>query len=225
MFAKGAPGTARIGSPRVQEPHPRRFTFPDSKRELRATGVYAVALILRLTGERVASVYGFTANYFFEEHQRNGAEDFGLISMQLESGVSATVAAGRIGVQSHPGGGPMQVTLVGEHGSVTLDAARPRLEVFCDEPVWSPPPSDPSDPMSIWRSTQVAAGGPPKQGWLPLRDGQDDAVAFVDCLVSGARPAVTARDGAAAVETLMAAYVSASRGQPVVPAEIDWPAN
>ena len=36
---------------------------------------------------------------------------------------------------------------------------------------------------------------------------------------------VTARDGAALVETLMAAYVSTHRGEPVVPAAVEWPGD
>jgi myo-inositol 2-dehydrogenase / D-chiro-inositol 1-dehydrogenase len=82
MFAKGHAGTASLGTPRQQEPFPRRFTFIDSKRELRATGVYALSLIRWLTQVEVRSVWADTANYFFAEHQRNDVEDFGLMSLE-----------------------------------------------------------------------------------------------------------------------------------------------
>jgi predicted dehydrogenase len=224
LFAKGHPGTAPLGERRRQEPFPRRFSFVDSKRELRATGVYAVGLIRWLTGASVRSVYALTANYFFVEHYRNGAEDFGLMSLELENGVTATVTAGRIGWASHPNSGPMRLTLVGDRGCATIDASRPRVEVWCDEPPWTPPRALPEDPMGFWQSTQNAPGTRPKEIWLPVADTvRGDAAAFLDCIEQQRDAEVTAADGAALVETLMAAYVSASRGEPVDPATIDWP--
>lgn len=237
MFAKGHPGSAPLGERRQQEPFPRRFTFPDSKRELRATGVYALNLIcwlLQLAGRdtaardaghgNVRSVYALTANYFFAEHYKNDTEDFGLMSLEMEGGVTATVTAGRIGWASHPAGGPMRLTLVGDAGSVTIDAHRPRLEIECDAPPWSPPPPAPEDPMGFWLSTQQTSETEPKERWLPLAAAnRSDASCFVDCIVEGREAEVTAADGAALVETLMAAYVSAARGLPVDPAAIDWP--
>jgi predicted dehydrogenase len=226
LFAKGHPGTAPLKEPRRQEPFPARFSFVDSKRELRATGVYAVSLIRTLTaGAAVRSVYALTANYFFVEHHRNGAEDFGLMSLELENGVTATVTAGRIGWASHAGSGPMRVTLVGDRESATIDAHRPRVEVWCDEPPWTPPKPLPEDPMGFWQSTQEAPGTRPKEHWLPVVAGarRGDAAAFLDCIEQQRDPDVTAADGAALVETLMAAYVSAARGEPVHPRAIDWP--
>jgi predicted dehydrogenase len=226
MFAKGHAGTARLGAPRRQEPFPSRFTFPDSKRELRATGVYALSLIRWLTRAEVRSVWAVTANYFFAEHQRNDTEDFGLMSLALEGGLTATVTAGRIGWCSHPKGGPMRVTLTGTAGTLTIDADQPRVEVYCDEEPWTPPSPDPEDPMGFWRSTQRAPDVRPKRGWVLLREegeSPEDAARFLDCIEQGTEAEVTAQDGAALVETLMAAYVSASRGEAVEPSSIDWP--
>jgi myo-inositol 2-dehydrogenase / D-chiro-inositol 1-dehydrogenase len=224
MFAKGHPGTAALGRPRRQEPFPRRFTFPDSKRELRATGVYALSLIRWLTRAEVRSVWAVTTNYFFAEHQRNDTEDFGLMSLELEGGLTATVTAGRIGWCSHPRGGPQRLTLVGTRGTLTLDAHQPRVEVYCDEAPWTPPAPDPSDPMGFWHSTQEATV-PPKRTWVPLSAGgeRSDAACFLDCIEQGREAEVTAQDGAALVEALMAAYASAARGEPVEPAAVEWP--
>jgi predicted dehydrogenase len=226
MFAKGRPGTAKLGTPRKQEPFPSRFTFPDSKRELRATGVYALSLIRWLTRAEVRSIWAITANYFFAEHQRNDTEDFGLMSLELEGGLTATVTAGRIGAGSHPRGGPMRLTLVGTRGTLTIDANEPHVEVYCDEEPWTPPPPDPNDPMGFWRSTQIAPGARPKRGWVLLREegeSPEDAARFLDCIEQGNEAEVTARDGAALVETLMAAYVSASRGEAEDPPSVEWP--
>ena len=80
--------------------------------------------------------------------------------------------------------------------------------------------------MSFWRSTQVRARGPAKRAWLLTRgegEAPDDARAFVDCILAGREAEVTARDGAHAVETLMAAYVSAARGEAVCLHDIAWP--
>jgi myo-inositol 2-dehydrogenase/D-chiro-inositol 1-dehydrogenase len=225
MFAKGKAGTAPLGTPRQQEPFPSRFTFVESKRELRATGVYGLSLIRWLTGAEVRSVWAVTANYFFEEHYRNGTEDFGLMSLELENGLTATVTAGRIGWSSHPRGGPLRLTLVGTRGTVLIDSNEPHLEVHCDEEPVLPPVPAPEDPMAFWRSTQLASRSRPKGNWELLHgDGAPpDASRFLDCVEQGRDAEVTASDGAALVETLMAAYVSAHRGEPVVPAEVEWP--
>jgi predicted dehydrogenase len=226
MFAKGKAGTAPLGKPRQQEPFPTRFTFVESKREQRATGVYGLSLIRWLTGVEVRSVWSVTANYFFEEHYRNGTEDFGLMSLELENGLTATVSAGRIGWSSHPRGGPLRLTLVGTKGTLLIDSNEPHLELHTDEEPTRLPVPAPEDPMAFWRSTQLAHPTGPKGNWVPLQsDGAPppDASCFVDCVEQGKDADVTARDGAALVETLMAAYVSSHRNEPVVPAELEWP--
>jgi predicted dehydrogenase len=219
LFAKGHPGTAPLGTPRRQEPHPTRFTFPDSKRELRATGVYAVGILRYVTGREIQTVYGVTENYFFAEHYRNGVEDFGLLAMTLDGGVTATITAGRIGWTSHPGAGPNRIHLVGSRGAVTIDAAHPRVEIYNSTPPWTPPPPHPEDPMSFWQSTQAESGARPRPTWTPLRGpgaARGDPSFFLDCLEAGRESPMSARHGAACVEALMAGYVSAARGE-VVP--------
>ncbi len=227
LFAKGRPGTADRSLRRVQPPFPQRFTFPDAKRELRATGVYGVTLALWLLGGSVEWVSAQTANYFFREHQEAGAEDFGVLAMGISEGRAATVTAGRIGAASHARGGPLRVTLVGESGLVTVDANRPRVEVCALEEPWRLAEPDPQDPMSFWRSTQLRTPGPSKRGWLLSRgEGEAplDARRFVDCVLSRTRPEVDARVASAAVETLMTAYVSAAQGGARVrPSEVEWP--
>jgi predicted dehydrogenase len=216
MFAKGYPGTAMLGKPRKQDPHPRRFTFTDSKPELRTTGVYAVGLIRWITGAEVETVFGVTANYFFAEHQRNDVEDFGVLALTLSGGITATVACGRIGWTSHPAGGPNRLHIMGTDGSVVVDAHKPRIEVSTDEPPWKPPPVSPADPMSFWRSTQQATGTRPKANWVPLHgpgEPPNDASRFIDCIESERESEMPAKEGATAVEILMAGYISAARGE------------
>jgi len=218
LFAKGHAGTAPLGTPRRQEPYPARFTFPDAKRELRAAGVYALGIARYVAGREVRTVYGVTENYFFAEHAQNGVEDFGLLAMTLEGGLTATITGGRIGWMSHPAAGPNRIHLVGTRGSMTIDAYRPRLEIFNNATPWTPPPPDPADPMGFWQSTQDASGVRPRHAWAPLLGpgaSPSDPSRFLDCLDAGRESPMSARDGAAVVEALMAGYVSASRGEVV----------
>src|SRR2546423_1896175 len=76
-FAKGHRGTWPWGTPREQEAVPTRFTFRDSNRELRATGVYALGILPYIAGRAVRAVYGVRENYFFAERHRIGTEAFG----------------------------------------------------------------------------------------------------------------------------------------------------
>lgn len=219
MFAKGYPGTAPLGKLRKQDPQPKRYTFVDSKRELRATGVYAVSLIRWIANAEVRTVFGVTANYFFAEHVRNDVEDFGVIALALDDGITATVACGRIGWTSHAASGPNRMHIVGTEGSLTVDAHKPRIEVYTDDPPWIPPPVSPADPMSFWRSTQEETNTKPKESWVPLHrksgEAPNDVSRFIDCIQAGRESEMSAKDGAAVVEVLMAGYVSAAKGDVV----------
>src|SRR5207247_9916212 len=105
-----------------------------------------------------------------------------------------------------------------------LAAHQARLEVYCDEEPWTPPVPDLADPMGFWLSTQMASVRS-KRTWVSLQaEGEaSDAACFLDCIQQGREAEVTAQDGAALVETLIAAYVSAARGEAVDPAAVDWP--
>jgi hypothetical protein len=99
-----------------------------------------------------------------------------------------------------------------------IDAYQPRVEVYADEPPWTKPPIHPEDPMSFWSSTQDEVKTQPKRSWVILPDegeSSSDASRFVDCIESGFESEMSARDGAAVVEVLMAGYVSAAKGDVV----------
>ena len=64
--------------------------------------------------------------------------------------------------------------------------------------------------MQMWGSTAKETQPPPKNRWLTLgKSERSDVACFLDCLESGQRPQVTARDAVHHVEVLMAAYESA----------------
>lgn len=218
FFAKGRTGTARFGRPRVESKRPTRFETIDSKRELYNIGVYPLIFISWLLGRPVRRVSASTANYFFQEHQANDMEDFGLLLLELEGGITASVMVGRTGWRSHPLGGVNQAVIVGTRGTATVNAYRPRVEVWNDDPPWLPPRPDQEDPMGFWRSTPIRLGMATKQGWiLPgiVAPSVDDARAFLDCVEQGIATEVDAALGASAVEVLMASYESAATGQTV----------
>jgi predicted dehydrogenase len=213
LFAKGPAGTATLGAPRQEHFPPRRFTFSDSKRELYEMGVYAAGLARWLSGREACTVYGATANYFFQEHQQNDVEDFGLLMLSLEGGVSASITGGRIGWMSYPHDSLWGVRLIGTQGIAVVDPHHPRLEVYADEPAWTPPRRSSDDPMGFWRSTQQEAGIRTKKVWIPLQKGADpqgDVSYFLDCIQRNEESQMSAVDGAAVVEMLMAGYLSAA---------------
>jgi predicted dehydrogenase len=214
LFAKGISGTADLTRPRREQATAERFTWVGSKRELFCVGLYPLVLFQWLTGCRVESVEAATANFFFQEHQANGAEDFSSLLLGLEGGVEATITVGRSGWSSHPSHGIHQVHLVGTDASVSIDAYRPRLEVFSDAAAWRQPEvPHPEDPMGFWSSTQEAGGVIDKTDWWPLAGAaRDDAAYFLDCLDADRESDVPVAVGAHAVETILAGYAAAASG-------------
>lgn len=214
-FAKGPAGTAELGRPRREDPQPKRFETIEAKRELVNIGVYPLAMLWWLLGRPVRRVFATTANYFFAEHQRNDMEDFAQVWLELEGGVAATLCVGRTGWRSHPAGGLQRTWLVGTHGTACIDAYRPRLEVWADEPAWQEPRRHPEDPMGFWTSTQLAAGVAPKTAWIAPADEHADVRHFVDCVVAGHDSDLPAQGAAEVLAALLAAYRSAADGRPV----------
>ena len=218
-FAKGRAGTVPIDKPRAEHARPRQFELVDSKREMYNVGVYSLVQLQWLLSRRVRRVFAATGNYFFAEHRRNDMEDYGVALMELDGGLVATMACGRCGWRSHPMGGMNRVCLVGTDAVASIDAYRPRLEVWADENPWLPPKIHPDDPMGFWKSTFDDVEGAPKQAWVaPPGSGRSDAAHFVDCIEQGRESEVPAELGAAVVKVLMAAYESAATGRFVEPA-------
>jgi len=210
-FAKGPNGTADLNHPRREVVAPTDVELRDTKRELTNVGVYPLVLLHWLLGERVTSVAATTGNYFFAEHQHNGQEDFGQILMTTESGVVASISAGRTGWKTHASRGLDCTYLIGTKGIAVVDAHRPRFNVFGDEEPWHAPARHPEDPMGFWRST-----APPraKNEWILPADPQStDQVHFLNRVERGEASDVPASIAGAATEVLLAAYKSAATGK------------
>ncbi|MYH62084.1 MAG: Gfo/Idh/MocA family oxidoreductase [Caldilineaceae bacterium SB0675_bin_29] len=216
LFAKGPNGTAALGAPRQAVYPPVISNFVDAKAELYAIGVYALGFVCLISGRAVETVFGSTANYFFEAHQRRNMEDFGFLSLTLEGGLTATITGGRIGWSSHPAGGSNQIHLIGTKGSLFLSANRPSLEIHNADAPWTPPEIHPRDPMGFWRTTQEEVRGQPKRTLAPLSnalEGRTDASYFIDCIVEERESGMNARQAAYLTEILLAGYKSAAEGQ------------
>ena len=217
LMAKGKPGSIDLGVIRREKPSDGRFTHVEAKRELFDMGVYPIALVKWLSGARVKTVYGITGNYFFKEHADLDIEDFGALALTLDSGQVASITSGRIGFTSHPRGGLLRITLIGENGVFTFSESDPHIEIYNDQPPFQAPLVHPFDPMSMWGSTAREMQHMPKDRRLPLTEGGQgrDIAAFIDCLESGERPQVTVQDAAHHIEVIMAGYQSAASGTPV----------
>jgi len=211
-FAKGYGGTAKLGMPREESRVPKRFELLESKRELSNVGVYPLVQLLSLVGRSVQHVTATTGNYFFAEHQKNDMEDFGQMLLELEGGLVASISVGRTGWRSHPGGALNRVFLIGTKGCASVDAHRPRVEVWGDVEPWRPPKRNPEDPMGMWATPpEHPFSAKPRQSWLrPPSANSADASHFLDCIEQGRESIVTAELAAATTEILMAGYQSAA---------------
>jgi len=217
FFAKGHTESLPL-APRkeTEEPAPGRFLVLDAKREMFNIAVYSLTLIRHLTQRRrFVSVRALTGNYFLGQNKRRDMEDFGALMVDLEGGITATIATGRTGWYSHPGGGHNRTRLVGARGSATVDGWATRGEITADTAKgWRVPAVNPRDPMAFWASSdQRKTGG--TEWFLPPAPVPSDQAVFLDCLEGKRKPACSVADGVAVLETLFAAYRSAARGAAV----------
>lgn len=217
LFAKGHSGSADLNLIRKEKKEAGCFTFIDSKRELYCVGLYPLVLFQWLTGERFLNVTGMTANYFFQEHQKNDVEDFSCLMMEMSSGIETSIMVGRTGWKSHPSHGIHQVHLTGTKGSRTIDAYKPRLQVYSSSPAWTVPVQPhPEDPMGFWTSTNEENGILPKEEWFPIEESlPSDMSFFIDCLEADRESDVPASVGAHAVEVILKAYEAAAEEKTV----------
>ena len=221
-FAKGyAPQDGPALRRREEQPVPDRFLAPDAKREMFNIAVYSLALVRWLSlRRRFLTVLAVTGNYFLPANVERNFEDFGVLSIAMEGGLSAAISAGRTGWRSHGGPGHNRVKLFGTKGSVFVDAWQGRGEVCSDsQPQWQSPPPNPADPVAFWASSdQRKSGGP--VWFTPPALAPSDQSAFLDSLERGRPAEVTVSDGVRVLEALFAAYRSAAERRTVKLSEV-----
>lgn len=212
MFSKGWPRPIADEERRPFRPA-GRWKFDEVKRELLTVGSYAVGLVQACLDQPVARVAGHGGAFFFPEHARTGTEDFGTLAMSDAAGRSATICGGRIGVATHPAGGPLRAVLVGSRGTVSIDAKRPAAQAFLRPEIvatrYEPNPED-------WM--QWASGPPVLQPSLApdtagLAAGLEELVSALDEDREPSYPVSRARDN---MEILLAGYRSICEGGAVV---------
>ncbi|MEQ1826008.1 MAG: Gfo/Idh/MocA family oxidoreductase [Pirellula sp.] len=98
--------------------------------ELQNEGVYALAFIQQVTGCEFQRVYARSATAFHQVNVDNDVEDFATATLELSSGMIATMAVGRIGAASHPDIGEIKLSITGTEGALVVAEARPEVGIY-----------------------------------------------------------------------------------------------
>lgn len=165
---------------------------------------YPIMSIRHLTGAEIRSVYAEAGSFFFHQHAEAGVEDVGMLSLELDHGIVATIMVGR--VPQAPSHSAVHSTLrvIGSHGHLAIDESQPVLDV--------------------WQRKErrgIRIGG--DAGQLAV---QAVLRGFVEDVRRNRAPQVTARDGWATLAAIDAAYRSIQARQPVeVPSWDDFAPN
>jgi len=214
-FAKGYAAGFALSEPRRENPQPNLFLVPEAKREMFNIAVYPLAFIRWVTRTGFRNVRAVTANYFFETNRRHDFEDFAVLALTMEGGVTATISSGRTGWRSHPGGGHHLIRLCGDRGSEVVDGSATRGELSTASGCsWSTPEENPEDPLGFWASTdQRKSGG--TEWFFNSAGARSDQGTFLDCLEHGREAECTVSDGLHVLEALLAGYRSAASGDVV----------
>jgi predicted dehydrogenase len=122
-------------------------------------------------------------------------EDFALMQMGFENGVTATITTGRYGRQTDPAGGVDKVLVVGTEGSIVADGSPPNAAVYATAG---------SDGKSATRVNGSDASG--------VTTLLDELAWAID---RGHHPPNNVDHGVAQIETLLAGYKSYFTGEVV----------
>ncbi|HZZ81131.1 MAG TPA: Gfo/Idh/MocA family oxidoreductase [Gemmataceae bacterium] len=98
--------------------------------ELSNEGIYPLAYLRMLTDAPVERVFARSASHFHQLYVDNGVEDLATMTLELQGGIVATIALGRIGAASHPSGGDMKIRIVGDDGALVIGESRPEVGVY-----------------------------------------------------------------------------------------------
>lgn len=102
----------------------------DPMGELRNEGIYPLAYIHQITGASFEAAYARTASVFHQVNADHGVDDLASVSVRMSTGITATLAVGRIGAASHPDLGEIRIAVLGTRGSLMFAEARPEVSVY-----------------------------------------------------------------------------------------------
>lgn len=161
--------------------------------ELSIEGIYPLAYLRLLTGAEVKRVYATVASAFHQIHFDHQVEDLGAVSLELDGGLTASLAIGRIGVASHPSGGEIKIHVLGDQGGLVIGESRPEVGVYYRE-----------QKATEARQRRVAA----ENDFILCED-------FAKAIDTGGRTMLDARAAHAIFSTVEAALESARTGKAV----------
>jgi predicted dehydrogenase len=154
---------------------------------------YPITTIRYLTGLEVRSVYAEAGTFFFDQHAAAGVEDLGMLSLELDHGVMATITVGRVPQATSHAAVSSTLRVIGSHGHLAIDESQPVLDV--------------------WQRTERR--GRRIGGDAGLRAAQRVLRDVVEAIRQDRVPRLTASDGWATIAAIDAAYRSVQSGQPV----------
>ncbi len=98
--------------------------------ELCVEGIYPLGYIRLLTGVGVRRVFARSTAFFHQAHADNGVEDLASLTLEMDGGLTGSVAIGRIGLASHPSGGDMKLHVLGSAGALVVNESRPEVGIY-----------------------------------------------------------------------------------------------
>ena len=208
IFAKGQAGTVPDDWATAISQDLSRFTYrahnadPSgsghnvwAKRELHEIGLYPVGQVQHLADSPVRTVYAQLGQYWLGSHAERGLEDFAIVHMTFENGVTSTITTGRYGRETDPGSGVDKVSVIGTRGSIVADGSPPVAMTY-------------------------GVAGDDGKGATRVDAADSSGIAalideFIVSIDEGRETINNAEHGVAQVETLLAGYASYFSGQPV----------
>jgi predicted dehydrogenase len=98
--------------------------------ELAIEGIYPLAYLRMLTGREVRRVFCRSAAHFHQLNADNGVEDLASLTLELDGGLIASLAIGRIGAASHASGGEIKLRVLGDRGALVVGESRPEVGIY-----------------------------------------------------------------------------------------------
>ena len=194
-----------------------------------ADHVVHLADIMRwYVGTEVVEVYA-AANRIFHADEVQ-VETGGMVSMQFENGIFATIDCSWSRPDSWPSWGGLSFDLITDKGAVRVDAFRQNLTIY---PAPKASASSANAKTAPADTTGVASGAGADHDWTTAHShgdrgfgprwlywGSDANQAmieeFISAIQEGRQPAVTGEDGLAAVRIIEAAYKSIQEGKAIM---------
>jgi predicted dehydrogenase len=166
--------------------------------ELANFALYPVDAVRAITALEVRFVYATRGSFFSVDGngaadggRPNDTEDFAVLALTLDHGVIATTSVGRAPTVGHPSayGGERRLRIMGSHGTLVVDAAKPALTVH-----------------GGGRTDNRYYGADSLRGLLDH---------FVACVRGTQQPELGPRDARAALEVTRAARIAADENRVV----------